>query len=161
MAGGGQVGVLPLALLALLPAAFVAFWVLVIALIARAGWARLADEYAATGDPPSGAKRLYWQSLSVGTGLLAPNYSGCINAWITAEALYLRPALFFRPFHPMLRLRWAEMASVERHGRLLSRHMRVVLRGDAPALGLAGRLGIAVQEAWQRHAAGVNNRTRA
>ena len=135
-------------LFALFPIVFPLFWVAVLAFIALQGWRSVESAYSATSDPPLSARRVYWGSMSFGGSLMSPSYSSCINAWISETGLWLRPSLLFRPFHPMIFIPWARMASIgSERALLLFRRTRIKLVGDVPDLLLAGRLGRAVLEA--------------
>lgn len=139
-----------LLVVALFVPTFILMWVLVARIISLMGWTRLAASYAATNEPSPNAKKLTWQSLSFGPGVMSTNYNSCINAWLDHEGLYLRPSLMFRLFHPMLFLRWNQMQSVEETRLFLFKRIKVQMAGDVPAILAAGRLGQEFLSGWQQ-----------
>ena len=142
--GANGLPVSPALFVALFAIAFPLFWIAISGLIASMGWRGLAASYAATSDPPLSARRIRFASLRIGDSLRAANYGSCIDGWVTQSGLWLRPFLFFRPFHPMLFLPWARIEAVSEEKRFMSSYVRVRLAGDVPDLLLRGALGRAV-----------------
>ena len=78
------------------------------------------------------------------------SYGNCINAWIDSGGLYLQPTLIFRPFHPMLLLRWTQIQSIKERRTLFFRRIVVRMAEDVPELIFYGRLGSALMMNWRR-----------
>ena len=77
---------------------------------------------------PPDATRYGSQSLTIGDKLFrAASYNNCMNVWIDRDGFYMRPQLIFRLFHPMLRIRWDQIARVDVWRALLA---EAVARGD-------------------------------
>lgn len=87
-------------------AGFIAFWAGVVSLIGFMGWRPLAARYPAARWPEGEGVRLGWQSARVGLS----NYSGALNAILTAEGLYLRPVRIFAYNHPPIFIPWQAVA---------------------------------------------------
>jgi hypothetical protein len=102
----------------LFPFGFVAFWCLIMALVAQmSGWAKLAEYYRAD-DFFDGAKR-HFQSMAMGTGgVRNANFGGCVTFGVSSYALRLSLLFPFRPFHPPLAIPLADL-SAERGKTLL------------------------------------------
>jgi hypothetical protein len=147
---------LPVWLSILVPIAFPCFWVLVIGILARAGWTKFARRFASDRPVPDRAQRFLWTSLTVGRNLGSANYGNCINVWIDDQAVYLRPSLLFRPFHPLLRLNWRDVASVEERRVFLFNRIQLQMKQDLPPLLFSGRSGRAIAAQW--HAIGGSSR---
>ncbi|HMS20247.1 hypothetical protein [uncultured Sphingorhabdus sp.] len=130
--------------------AFVVMWIIVARFLSLFGWSTLAEHHLAVADPSPNAKRLLWQSMSIGPGFFAVNYGSCINAWFEREGMFLRPSMMFRLFHPMLFLRWNQVQSVEESNFLLFKRVKLQMKGGTPPISATGRLGREIQEQWQR-----------
>lgn len=138
----------PLWLGILFPVAFAGFWALILTIIAKFGWARLASRFRSDRPIPDKAQRFRWQSLTIGRNLGGPGYSNCVNVWIDAEAIHLRPSLLFRIGHPLLRLKWRDVASVEKR-KMLFELTDLRMKHDVPPMAFSGRAGHAIIERWR------------
>jgi hypothetical protein len=130
--------------------AFVFMWIFVAKILSAFGWSALAEHHIATNEPSPNAKRLLWQSMSIGPGYFAVNYGSCINAWFERDGVFLRPSMLFRLFHPMLFLRWNQIQSVEESNFLLFKKVKLQMAGGSPPISATGRLGREILEQWQR-----------
>ncbi len=93
---------------ALFPVAFVALWVLVLFIIARAsGWSTLADWYR--GDPPSDAETRGAHWMVMGRNWFRPSYRNIISLAASPAGLGIRPFVLFRLFQPALFIPRADM----------------------------------------------------
>ena len=133
----------------LFPVAFLCMWIVVSFILSRFGWARLAERFQSDRPIPSGARRFLWQSMSVGSKFGSPGYNNCINVWIDEQALYLRPSLPFRAFHPLLRIHWRDVVSVAPRKVMIFKTVELIPRHGAPSLVFSGRSGRAITERWQ------------
>ena len=141
-------GSLPLIIVAVFPFVFVAFWVGVLKLLSSLGWARLVAENSSPSEPPRNAQKLNGQTMRIETALLPINYSYCLNAWIDGTGLWLRPSLLWRPFHPLLMIRWGDIEAVEPRRALMLKRARLTLKSRSRPLIIYGELGKAVEQAW-------------
>lgn len=139
----------PAWLAVLFPVAFLCMWFLVSFLLSRFGWAQLAERFRSDRPIPDGASRFLWQSMSVGLKLGSPSYSNCINVWIDDHALYLRPSLPFRTFHPLLRIYWRDVVSLAPRKMFIFKFVELRPKHGAPSLVFSGRAGRAITEKWQ------------
>jgi hypothetical protein len=131
---------------ALFAIGFPLFWLVILRIIAALGWEGIEAAFPATSDPPASARRVRWGSLSVGGGMMGPNYNSCINAWLGEAGFWLRPSLMFQVFHPMIYIPWAHVQSIECKRVLFFESARVKLGGGVPDLLLRGKLARAVLE---------------
>ena len=145
----------PVWLVFLFPVFFVALWVLVMRVISWMGWSALAARFAFDRPLPDDATRYGSQSLAIGESVITiANYSNCVNVWIDQRGFYMRPQIFFRLFHPMLHIRWDQIAQVEVRTGFLNGRTQLVFRTDAPVVAMRGRSGRAVAEHWHSYGAG-------
>ncbi|HMO76418.1 MAG TPA: hypothetical protein PKD99_12525 [Sphingopyxis sp.] len=142
-------GDIPVWLFALFPVAFVCLWVVVCGFIAQMGWAKFARRFSSDRPVPDRAQRFLWASLAIGRSFGSANYSNCVNVWIDEQAVYLRPSLPFRAFHPPLRLHWRDVASVEPRRVFLFNMVELQVSQDLPPLLFSGRAGRAISERWR------------
>lgn len=92
---------------------FVAFWTILVTVISRLGWGKLADRFAAVTKPSDG--KTYWgQSARIGIS----NYNGCVNVRVCVRGLYLTVFPVFRPGHPPVLIPWHAIRNVTEKGRL-------------------------------------------
>ncbi|MBC7986447.1 MAG: hypothetical protein H7X93_07225 [Sphingomonadaceae bacterium] len=123
-------------------------WALVVVIIASQGWSRLAHRLRFDGEIPSGAARYGMQSMAIGGTWFAPRYRGCVNGWLDATGLYLRPGLIFRIAHPLLRIPWDQIDSIRLEGFGPFQRLRFRLAHDLPDLTIHGALGRAAADEW-------------
>ena len=98
----------------LIPALFLVFWFIVLAVIARvSGWSALAESYPAHENFDGPTRRFTSISLERVKGMPA-NYNGVVNVGADARGLHLRMLMFFRPYHPDLTFPWSEIAAAPR-----------------------------------------------
>lgn len=135
------------------PIFFVALWVAASRIISWLGWSPLAARFAFDRPLPDDVKRYGSQSLSIGESLFA-NYNNCVNIWIDQRGLYMRPQIFFRLFHPMLHIRWDQIAKVEVREGFLNRGARLVFRSDTRTITMRGRSGRAIIDTWHSYGGG-------
>ncbi len=124
----------------LIPLATVFTWTLAVWLIAKMGWAPLAEAYPAKTWPARGLK-VRWRSGGIG----AVSYSSALNAAVTPEGLHLRPTLLFRAGHPPVFVPWAAFVDT---APAMFWSTRFVLK-SAPDLTFGGRLARAITAALQ------------
>lgn len=67
------------------------------------GWRRLARQFRADGPPPNDMRHFVWGMV----GWM--EYRHCLAVGGDERGLYLVPNLFFRLFHPPLRIPWSEL----------------------------------------------------
>ena len=72
-----------------------------------------------------------------------------MNGWIDRNGLYLQPTFVFKLFHPLVYLRWNDIAKVAPETGLIMEHFRLELDANRPQVTLYGRLGEAVSKRWQ------------
>lgn len=145
----------PVWLAFLFPVFFAALWVSVTRVISWLGWSPLARRFVFDRPLPDGATRYGSQSLAIGDSLFTiANYSNCVNIWVDQRGLYMRPQIFFRLFHPMLHVRWDQIAAVEERKGLVRGGTRLSFRTDAPPVMMRGRSGRAVAEHWHSYGGG-------
>jgi hypothetical protein len=140
---GGHAAIDPAIFVPLVLLAFPIFWIAIVGFIASMGWRALAAAYPATSDAPLSARRVRFGSLSIGGTLMSPNYGSSIDGWFAQTGFWLRPILFFRPFHPMIYVPWTRVESIGQERKLLRKIVRVRLAGNVPDLLLVGSLGSA------------------
>ncbi len=131
------------------PFAFAGLWALMMMFIAQFGWARLASRFRCDRPIPDRAQRFLWQSLTVGRRFGSPGYNNCINVWVDGDAIYLRPSLLFRIGHPLLCLKWSDVASVEIRKVLFFKMTEFRMKQDMPPITFSGRAGRALIERWR------------
>ncbi len=141
----------PLALLA-----FVAFWSLIVGLIAAMGWRRFSSRQTSDVDIPVRAEHIGFGSMSIGDGLFtAANYSGCINFYIAPSGLFMRPLILFRMFHPALRFAWNDIRSITQGKQFFARYYALDFGPDLPSIlvsdGVMSKAGSRIEEAWRRY----------
>lgn len=140
----------PIWLAFLFPILFVAIWVSVMRVISWMGWSGLADRFAFDREVPPNAVRYGAQSLALGGKRFGTaNYGNCVNIWVDQRGLYLRPQLLFRMFHPLIHIRWDQIASAEVRTGFLKRGTQLRFRADVPDMVLRGRSGQVVADRWQ------------
>lgn len=142
-------GDIPVWSTALFPVGFVCLWVVASGVIAQMGWAKFSRRFGSDRPVPDRARRFLWASLAIGRSLGSANYSNCVNVWIDEQALYLRPSLPFRAFHPLLRLHWRDVASVGQRRVFLFNMVELQVKQDLPPLLFSGRAGRAIAERWR------------
>ncbi|SHL77200.1 hypothetical protein [Hymenobacter psychrotolerans] len=103
--------------------AFGAFWCLVVFLISRMGWSRLASMYAVAGVPAT-VDRETLTYLLIGTA----NYKNAARAGITPQGLYLTTWAIFFVGHPPLLLPWSAFGPVQEHTFLWSTPYTTAIR---------------------------------
>ncbi len=94
------------------PVFFLAVWIGVHWLISQiSGWSRLARQYRCS-DSYLGSWKGWQYGYFRGCG-----YKGCLWVGVAADGLHLKtgPWIFFRAFHPPLRIPWSAIKSVEPH----------------------------------------------
>jgi len=123
-------------------------WLLIVAVIAQTGWTILARRFRHDRRMPFEADRYQWRSLTIGQGPNRARYSHCVNIWVDDEAVYLRTPLFFRPFHPRLRLPWQEVVSVEPQSGFMYEAYEMTMKQGAPLLTFHGSSGSAIFSRW-------------
>jgi hypothetical protein len=95
---------------------FGAFWCLVVFMISRMGWHRLAAQYAVEAVPAT-AHRETLTFLRVG----AANYKNAARAGFTPQGLYLNTWKIFFVGHPPLFIPWSAFGPVQEHSFLWSK----------------------------------------
>lgn len=104
---------------------FLAFWCLIIFLIAKfGGWKSLAEKHMSPDHLLQTSEKFSFQSITVG---VAGVYSNCVNVYVSAEGFAMRPVFFFRFQHSMIFIRWSEMEKVE-YKNLLGRSAKITLK---------------------------------
>jgi hypothetical protein len=101
-----------------LPLAFAAVWCAVLSIIARVGgWSALADSYRADSTHDGPRKR--FQSIAIERLRAIPVAVNNV-AEVGVEGSHLRLAMFgpFRPFHPPLKIPFADISVHDRNGSL-------------------------------------------
>ena len=94
----------------LIPIAAISMWWAVMFAVSRvSGWSLLAEAYA-TDEDFDGAKAQL-QSLSFTRFGLPANYNNVVTVGADAAALRLSMFLFFRPFHPPLKIPFADITA--------------------------------------------------
>jgi hypothetical protein len=89
----------------LLALGFLAFWLILLLLLAvLGGWQRLATSYLATALPDG--QRWRFQDCALRFGL---SYNGCVQVVASREGLRLSVLFPFRPWHPPLYFPWQEV----------------------------------------------------
>ncbi|UKK85128.1 hypothetical protein L7H23_03185 [Sphingopyxis sp. BSN-002] len=142
----------PVWLAFLFPVFFVAMWVMVSRVISWMGWSALASRFAFDRPLPPDAARHGAQSMSIGDSLFrTANYSNCVNVWVDRNGFYMRPQLVFRLFHPMVHIRWDQIAQADVRTGFFNGGTRLTFRANVPVVLLRGRAGRAVAEQWQSH----------
>jgi len=129
---------------------FAGMWCGVIWLISKLGWRKFVDDRVGEEQLPRDAQKLGWQTLFIGGMGLPINYRSCMGGWITPMGIFLRPEWPFRPFHPLILLRWADVQDVREVAVLVIRNQKMTFRSGLPAITFYGRLGKAVLAEWQR-----------
>ena len=89
------------------------------------------------------------QNMSIGGGFFPANYNNCMNGWVDRNGLYLQPTFVFKFFHPLVYLRWNDIAKVAPENGLIMNKFRMELDANRPRVTLYGRLGEAVSKQWQ------------
>ena len=139
----------------LFPVFFVALWVFVMRVISWMGWSALAARFAFDRAVPSDAERYGSQSMSIGESFFTiANYGNCVNVWVDPRGFYMRPQLFFRMFHPLVHIRWDQIAKADVRAGFLKGGTRLTFRADVPTVAMRGRSARAVAERWQAFGAG-------
>lgn len=93
----------------LLPIAVVSVWWMAMFVLSRvSGWSALAEAYA-TDEDFEGAKTQL-QSLSLTRFGLPANYNNVVTIGADAAALRLSVFVLFRPFHPPLKIPFADIS---------------------------------------------------
>ena len=117
---------IPVVLLPLCAAGFVAFWCVILHMLsAMAGWRTLADLYPAPHAPRE--PRSFVGIASVG----AVRYKGDLLAAVTQDGLYLSAHTLFRPGHAPLLISWTAMQSLPAENILWATEYRFAIRsGD-------------------------------
>lgn len=93
---------------ALFPVAFVALWVFVLFLLAKAsGWSKLADWYR--GEAPSNTETRGAHWMVMGGRWFRPSYRNVITLAASPAGLGIRPFVLFRLFQPALFIPRADM----------------------------------------------------
>ena len=136
----------PWSLALLFPLLFIAIWLFVIRVIALAGWDHFARRFRTDVDAVTGLPKHGGQTGSTGSQY----YRHCLDAWVGADALYLRPSGLYRLFHPPIRLRFAEMARVEPRASMRGEGVRIIMAGSDKPLSLYGPAGLAVLKHFER-----------
>ena len=145
----------PIWLAYLFPVFFVAMWVLVSRIISWMGWSAFVARFAFDRPLPPDATRYGSQSLTIGDKLFrAASYNNCMNVWIDRDGFYMRPQLIFRLFHPMLRIRWDQIARVDVRKGFFNGGTRLSFRADVPVVAMRGRSARAVAERWHSYGGG-------
>jgi len=109
------------------PFVFVGMWCGVALLLSRiGGWHRLAEEFAANGDPTG--TRFSMQSAKVGW----VTYSNCLTIYGSENGLYLAPWRLFRLGHPPLFIPWEAIHNPTRRRVLLAE--TVVFDAGSPSI---------------------------
>lgn len=90
----------------LIPFFIIGMWLLVIYIISKTGWSKLAVEYK-TLDKFEGTKIMF---ASAGIG--KANYNNALIIKYNDEGLYLKPIALFSTFHPPLLIPWNEITEV-------------------------------------------------
>ena len=95
------------------------FWWMLMFLISRvSGWSALAEVYATeTGD--FDGDRLRMQSLTMMRGRLPSSYNNAVTIGADSLALRLSAMIFFRPFHPPLKIPFSDLVAAPRRVFLL------------------------------------------
>lgn len=134
--------------LVLFALAFSAVWLIAMLIISSLGWKQLAYNYRLEGTLPPNSVRYAFQSARAGEGFTSPRYNSCMHGWIDSSGLYLRPAMLFRIFHPMLLIRWSDIKAIKppKMGWLGGQHLD--LGTHSTGITLFGRLGRAVVTEW-------------
>lgn len=131
---------------------FLAIWLLGSLGMARmAGWHRLAKDFSAGADMPSG-DRLRFVSGSLGSPHWPMRYRHCLCVVISEAGLYIRPMHPFRFGSHALLVPWHRFESVTEKQLLSTRVVVLQVAGHWPVLSLPGPVG---QLAKQAHLAAV------
>jgi hypothetical protein len=112
---------------------FPLFWMSISMLISLCGWRWLAAQYPEPG-PFQGAYRT-WKSGMVGLS----RYNHVLHVGADSDGLALRVMFLFRVGHPPLFIPWDDVASAERRGVFLFRHVQLRFKRSSVALRLQGR----------------------
>ena len=128
---------------------FAAMWLGIIKLLSMLGWSKYVDERRMIAEPPDGARKYSMQTMTIGDGVFFPiNYANCLNGWVHATGVYLRPGFMFKVFHPMLHFRWDEIDRVEPLTKILSKRFKFITRRARRPFVIYGALGEAVHKGW-------------
>ncbi len=136
-------------LVSLFPFFFGAFWVCVVKLISLFGWSKFVDDRMMQSEPPAQAQHYAMQSMTIGSSFMPSNYSNCVSGWVHQTGVYLRPMWLFRIGHPLILLRWEEIARITESNVIFRKCAAITFRRDLPKLRLFGALGKAVLARWQ------------
>jgi hypothetical protein len=137
----------------LVPVAFVAIWLLAMALASRlGGWHALADRFAAPeGFAVAPEQRLRFRSIVLRRLPLFPaRYSGCVTVGLTSVGLYLGVLAILRFRHPPLLIPWNAIRQCEEDAFLGLHWTDVEVRDADPVIRVVGAAGEAVAQEWRR-----------
>ena len=129
-------------------ALFAAVWTLICFVCSRiSGWRALADAFP--GQPDPAAQRF----LGVSGWLGRIPYRRLLIVSISAQGIGLRLLPLAGLFAPPLLIPWSQIERV-RQLRMLgtTTHYEVNLRGGRHTLGVLGKVGPAIHQAWVEHA---------
>ncbi len=119
-------------------AAFVAFWLGMMFLVAvMSGWRVLAEKYAlADGDTMPEGKTIKWRSAAL-WGRFPTNYKSCLNFTTTPAGLGMVPVVIFRTGHQALFIPWADI-TIEEKKVLFSKRLKLKIEGTPYSFSVWG-----------------------
>ncbi|MGC6465347.1 MAG: hypothetical protein ACON5N_07170 [Akkermansiaceae bacterium] len=134
----------PLVIVGFFLLVFPLFWALVLKIIARFGWSKLARSYPARRQPVKSGTG--WQSMILGRMI---GYNNCLTFRATSKRLHLSLPLIFRPGHPPLLIPWEDF-HLKREGGSLFGKKYVYEIGDPSITRMT--IGERIHQAIKSHA---------
>jgi hypothetical protein len=90
----------------LFPFFFIGIWILATFILAKMGWADLANKYLFENDFIGQRKGI------ISAGINSVNYKNSLVLKFNDEGIYLRPSILFRLFHKPILIPWSEIKEV-------------------------------------------------
>ena len=102
-----------------MPFVFIAFWVVIVSILAQFGWSTLARDYK-TGPEFYGTD---YGIVSARVNIV--NYKASLILKYNDEGIFLRPTIFFRIFHPPIFIPWNEISAVDEGQFLFAKYVKI------------------------------------
>ena len=138
--------------------AFVAFWLVICALLSMiGGWHELSHRFAS--DNPIDGQLFRFQSGMMGYPLLTVNYRRCLSVTVGHRGIALSAPFPFRLLHPRLVIPWSAVERCEPVTHWFAQHVAVHVVEFRRRLLFRGAVGDRILETYARDGRAQGRRT--
>lgn len=136
------------------PLFFAALWLSVMRILSWFGWSKFVTAFGSDRPVPADARRFSMATMVIGRFPGGVSYKNAMTVWLNRGGVWLRPAIFFRMFHPLLHFGWDAVADIEPRKQLWIQAYHLTFRRDLPPMIFAGGAGQALFDQWHSYGGG-------